>query len=205
MRLARLVELTAMIAAALLTSAALPGNEEPQDNDTMVGEFLVAAPDMGDPRFGDTVILIVRHDGNGTFGLVINRPVEERPLANLLSDLGVKDAHVAGNVRIYDGGPVEPDIGFVVHSAEYRNQATLAVDDHLAVTSSAEILRDIGHGAGPKKTLIAFGYAGWGPGQLEAEMAHHDWFTEPEDPTLVFDTDPSIVWKTAFARRDRSL
>ena len=193
------------IAALVFVAGALPGGGDTQDNPSLAGEFLVATPEMGDPRFAETVILMVRHDKTGALGIVINRPVEERPLANLLDELGDKDSDAKGKVRIYAGGPVEPGIGFVIHSAEYHRAETMVVDEHVAVTSSKEILRDIGNGKGPAKTLVAFGYAGWGPGQLENEMAQRGWFTEPEDPKLLFDADRDVVWKEALARRSRDL
>jgi putative transcriptional regulator len=108
-------------------------------------------------------------------------------------------------VRIFAGGPVERTVGFVVHSADYHRAETIAVDPHVAVTSSPAILRDMGRGAGPAKALVAFGYAGWGPGQLEAEMGRRGWFTEPEDPKLLFDLDRGLVWKEALGRRSRDL
>lgn len=195
-----------LLAAALLLGGAVPGpGGKPANDDPVVGQLLVAAPEMTDPRFAQTVILLVRHDGTGTLGVVINRPVEERSLTDLMAELGEPDKSVEGGVRLLAGGPVEPGIGFVVHSSEYRRAETIVIDDHIAVTSSPAILRDIGHGAGPTKSLVAFGYTGWGPGQLEAEMAHHDWFTEPEDPKLIFDEDRAKVWNEALARRPRDL
>jgi putative transcriptional regulator len=195
----------AMLLAAVFIAAALPGGGDAPGDQSLAGQFLVATPEMGDPRFAETVILMVRHDKTGALGIVINRPVEDRPLASLLEELGQKDPDAHGTVRIFAGGPVESAVGFVIHSAEYRRTETMAVDQHVSVTSSPQILRDMGHGAGPAKTRVAFGYAGWGPGQLEDEIAQHSWFTEPEDPKLLFDTDPSIVWKEALSRRSRDL
>ena len=92
-----------------------------------------------------------------------------------------------------------------MHSAEYRREETLAVDGRVAMTASRQILRDIGHNRGPEKTLFALGYAGWGPGQLENELARHDWFTAPEEPKLIFDDDRAGLWEDAMARRTREL
>jgi len=160
---------------------------------------------MGDPRFFQTVVLMARHDKNGAFGIVINRPMGERPLASLLEALGENDAGVEGNVRIFAGGPVQRDLGFVVHSADYRASGTIAVDGRVAVTANRDVLRDIARKQGPKKSLIAFGYAGWGPGQLEGELAHNVWYTAPADPALVFDDDRDKVWEHATARRTQDL
>lgn len=209
MRLGRLAKLITppLLLAAL--AAAAPGTDQTPPaappKDPLVGDLLVAAPDMGDPRFFQTVILIVRHDKTGAFGIVVNHLLEKQTIAGLLAAMGKPDDSVHGTLRVFAGGPVEPAIGFVVHSAEYHRTGTIAVDGDVAVTSSAAVLRDIGHGMGPAKQLLAFGYAGWGPGQLEAELAQHAWFTEPEDPKLIFDDDRDIVWKDALAHRSRDL
>jgi putative transcriptional regulator len=151
------------------------------------------------------VVLIVRHDGNGALGIVINRPIGERPLASLLHALGENDAAASGSIRIFLGGPVQPEIGFVIHSADYRRADTIDIDGHVAMTSSREILRDIGHQQGPQKALVAFGYAGWAAGQLEGEMAQRAWFTAPADIKLVFDEDRDKVWDKAMKRRTQDL
>jgi putative transcriptional regulator len=192
-------------AVAALLVGATPGPGEHAGSGSLAGQFLVAAPDMGDPRFAEAVILLVKHDDSGAFGIVINRPVEERPIATLLKELGDADTGSTGTVRIFAGGPVDPEVGFVVHGTDYHRAETIDIDGHVAVTSSPQILKDIGHGNGPAKALIAFGYAGWGPGQLEAELAEHAWFTEAEDPKLIFDEDRQTVWKEALARRSRDL
>ena len=129
----------------------------------------------------------------------------ERPLASLLEMLGDKDPTVAGQVRIFAGGPVQPATGFVVHSADYHRAGTIDIDGRLAMTSSREILRDIGNNRGPKKSLVAFGYAGWGPGQLEGELGRGAWFTAPAEPKLIFDEERDKVWDTAFAVRTKDL
>ncbi len=108
-------------------------------------------------------------------------------------------------MRIFAGGPVEPDIGFVVHSTDYRRPDTVDIDANLALTSSREILRDIGNQRGPAKSLIAFGYAGWAAGQLEGELAQNFWFTTPQDGSLVFDDDRDEVWDRAMKRRTQDL
>jgi putative transcriptional regulator len=190
-----------LLASATLATAALPKTEPDPDSAAMAGEFLVAAPEIGDPRFTHAVILIVRHDKSGAFGIIINHPVGERPLAEVLGALGEDTAGVAGNVRLFAGGPVQPRIGFIVHGLDYHRAETIDIDAHVAVTSSPEVLRDIGHDKGPRQRLVAFGYAGWGAGQLEGELAQGAWFTEPEDPKLVFDEDPAKVWDDAVARR----
>jgi putative transcriptional regulator len=169
---------------------------------SLAGQFLIATPAMRGTEFDHAVILMLRHDQDGAFGIVINRPLGQRPMADLL---GAKDTAASGNVQVFIGGPVQPNIGFVVHSTDYRRAETLDVDGRVAMTSSREVLRDIADKKGPAKALIAFGYAGWAPGQLESELARNVWDTAPEDPALVFDDDRDKVWEHAAARRTRDL
>jgi len=196
----RSLSAAAIFAALLLAPAA-----EPADTASLTGQLLIASPTIGDPRFSHTVILMVKHDSEGALGIVINRPVGEEPIASLLEGTGEDVSGIEGKLRIFYGGPVQPDLGFVVHSADYRQQETIDIDGRVAMTASRQILRDIGHHRGPQKTLFALGYAGWGPGQLEDEMARHDWFTTPEEPKLIFDDNRDSLWDDAMARRTREL
>jgi putative transcriptional regulator len=185
-----LQRLGAIVAAILLPAtlhAALPTPAEAPERSFLTGQLLIASPTMGDPRFLQTVILMVQHDRNGALGIVINRPLGDRPLALLLEALGEKDPSVAGTVRIFAGGPVQPDIGFVLHSTDYHRPDTVDIDGHIAMTSSREILRDIANQRGPNKSLIAFGYAGWAPGQLEHELAQNAWLTVQAKREVIFD------------------
>jgi putative transcriptional regulator len=202
-----LKRLSVVLACAVpaLAEAALEAPKNVPAQASLAGQLLVATPSMGDPRFAHTVILMARHDKKGAFGIVINKPVGERPLASLLETLGEKETGAEGNVRIFAGGPVQPEIGFVVHSADYRRAETIVVDSHVAVTSTREILRDIARKQGPQKSLVAFGYAGWAAGQLEGEMAQRGWFTAEEDVELIFDMDRAKVWDEAMKRRTQDL
>lgn len=193
----------ASIFAAVLMLAAAP--PEHADTTSLVGQLLVASPNIGDPRFAHTVILMIKHDDAGAFGIIINRPVGERSISELLEAAGDNTAGIVGTVRVFAGGPVQPELGFVVHSAEYHRDETIDVDGRVAMTASREILRDIGQHQGPERSLFALGYAGWGPGQLEGEIARHDWFTTPEEPKLIFDDDRGSLWDDAMARRTREL
>ena len=187
----------ALVLQTALPRAELPGLDEAPARPSLAGQLLVAAPWMGDPRFERTVVLVVEHGPGGAFGIVINKPIGEQPLASVLKALGQKDGEVTGSVRIFSGGPVLPELGFVVHSADYRRPETVALTDRVSVTSSVAILRDIGDKRGPAKILVAFGYAGWGPDQLEHEIEEHVWWTAEADPTLVFDEDRDNVWEDA--------
>lgn len=198
-RLVLLVVIAAVSAPARSAPAKAP------ESDPLVGQLLVASPRMGDPRFERTVVLLVRHDSHGAIGIAINRPIEEVPLAKLLKAIGQDATGVAGQALVFAGGPVEPQAGFVLHSKDYHRAKTLDISRVVAMTSTPQIFRDIAHKHGPGKFLIAFGYCGWGPGQLENELAQHAWFTAPGDPKLIFDENREKVWDAAMAERTRSL
>jgi putative transcriptional regulator len=108
-------------------------------------------------------------------------------------------------VQIFAGGPVQPEAIFVIHTTDYTRSETIPINGRVAVTSSSQVFHDIGRNKGPRKILIAFGYAGWGPGQLEAELARHDWFTAAVDADLIFEERRERVWDRAMARRLRDL
>jgi putative transcriptional regulator len=190
----------AAILPAGLLHAALPPTSEVAGPVTLAGQLLVAAPEFRQSAFYHAVILIARHNADGALGIVINRPVRQHAVAELLKGFGVDAGGVTGSVRVLSGGPVDPTAGFVVHSAEYRREDTLDIDGRVALSTGPDVLRDIGSGRGPKKSLVAFGYAGWGPAQLEGELAHGTWVTVPEDPALVFDDDRAKIWAEAMAR-----
>jgi putative transcriptional regulator len=191
-----------LIALAVIPSpTALSDPEVSSAAGAIAGELLVASPAMDDPRFDQTVVLLLRHDSSGAMGIIINRPVEERPLASLMKAIGADPRGVEGRVRLFAGGPVDLQIGFVLHSVDYHRSATLAIDGHVAMTSTHEILSDIGHKKGPAKFLIAFGYCGWAPGQLESEIAQHIWVIASADPKLIFDDDRETLWREAMTRR----
>jgi putative transcriptional regulator len=192
----------------LLLAATPPAVAEPAA-EPPAGELLIASAAIQDPRFQHSVILLLRHDASGAFGIAINRPLGERTIAELLAESGGNqdpaDSGIEGRIRVFLGGPVEPQYGFLIHGGDYRRGETLSVGNGFGMTSTKEVLRDIGHHHGPAKYLFALGYAGWGAGQLEDEIARRDWFTTPADPDLVFDEERSAVWERALARRTRDL
>lgn len=192
----------ALVLSASVLHAALPSPTAPgvAGATSVSGQLLIATPVLKGPPFEHTVILVARHDKNGALGIVINRPLGERPTADVLRAAGVDSTGVKGNVQLYFGGPVDPRFGFVVHSAEYHGENTLDIDGRVALSSGTQVLRDIGLGKGPRQSLVAFGYAGWGPLQLDNELRQGAWDTIPDDPALVFDDDRSKVWSDAMAR-----
>jgi putative transcriptional regulator len=190
-----------LLLSPMLFTVALSKPEATPQSASFAGQLLVATQEMGDPRFSHTVILMVQHSKDGALGIIINRPMQEIPMASLLSALGMDAAGITATVRLFAGGPVEPQRGFILHSADYRHAGSIDIDGRVAMTTNSDILRDIGNGQGPGKSLVAFGYAGWGPGQLEQELAQGGWFLTLEEPGLVFDTDREKLWDDVTARR----
>jgi putative transcriptional regulator len=194
-----------IVAAFVLQTAVLradlPELDKAPTRPSLVGQLLVATPRMGDPHFQRAVVLVIEHGPGGAVGIVINNPIGEQPIGSLLKALGQTGSDVTDSVRVFSGGPVQPQVGFVVHSPDYRRPETVAITDRLSLTSSVAILQDIGGKRGPAKVLIAFGYAGWGPTQLENEIEEGGWETAEADPALVFDEDRENVWDIAWKRR----
>jgi putative transcriptional regulator len=199
------VALIAWIAGESICAPAFAIPEIAPRDASLAGQLLVATPVMGDPRFANTVVLLARHNRDGAMGITINQPIGERPLAALMGAIGEDASGVEGTICIFAGGPVQSAVGFILHDPAYRRIGTIDIDGRVAMTSSPQILRDIGQHAGPRQYLVAFGYAGWGPGQLESELAQRAWITTPEDPGLVFDADRAKVWDLATARANQGL
>jgi putative transcriptional regulator len=134
-------------------------------------------------------------------GLILNRPIGEASLSELLEQAGVEGKSVNGKILVHFGGPVEAPRGFILHTADYKIEGTQVVKEGIAVTSRPEILRAIGTGTGPRKSLFALGYAGWASGQIEGEIKTGAWEVVPADKALVFDEDYETKWERAMARR----
>ncbi|RMH20185.1 MAG: YqgE/AlgH family protein [Gammaproteobacteria bacterium] len=175
-------------------------NGSSDDFPSLTNQFLIAMPGMGDPRFQHTVTYICEHNEQGAMGIIINHPLDLK-LLDLLQDSEVKQIEIPPDVDvnqpIFLGGPVQQDRGFVVHDASGKWESTLAVTDQICVTTSRDIIRAILQGKGPKRTLIAIGYAGWGPNQLEEEIMHNSWLTVPADQKILFEMDSSRRWQAA--------
>ena len=158
------------------------------------GQLLVAMPGMGDTRFERAVIFMCAHSEEGAMGIVLNHPSEEVSFSDLLVQLDIvpdgepiRLAVPEGEVTVHRGGPVETGRGFVLHSGDFFiSDSTLTIDDEVCLTATVEILKAMAEGRGPKKALLALGYAGWAPGQLEAEIQRNGWLTCPADPRIVF-------------------
>ena len=161
--------------------------------------FLIAMPTLADPNFFQTVTYIGEHNANGALGIVINRPLN-LTIGELLEHLQIPISRPdIAAMSIYTGGPVQPEQGFVVHTPLGRWGATLPVTDSIGITTSRDILYALARGEGFEQALIALGYAGWGPGQLEREMAENAWLCAPIDPLILFQTPSEQRWSAAAA------
>ncbi|MGI9235925.1 MAG: YqgE/AlgH family protein [Woeseiaceae bacterium] len=164
---------------------------------TLTNQLLIAMPGMADPHFSTTVTLICEHNDDGALGIVINRPLTLK-LSGLFEQLSVDDPDpTAGDFPVLSGGPVGTERGFVLHGSGESYENTLNVSDDIRLTLSRDVIDAMASGKGPDKSLVALGYAGWQPGQLEIEMLANSWLNVPATPELVFDTPYSKRWDSA--------
>ncbi|MGI9390945.1 MAG: YqgE/AlgH family protein [Boseongicola sp.] len=164
------------------------------------GKLLIAMPGMGDPRFEKSVIFICAHSEDGALGLIVNKPTPELKFGPLLGQLSIDISPPQRDIRIHFGGPVENGRGFVLHSADYlSDSATLQVNSDFGMTATLDVLEEIAKGDGPDQALLALGYSGWGPGQLDDEMLQNGWLTCDASRDIVFDSDDEGKWAAALA------
>lgn len=190
-------------AAALWLSGLLPSAAAPPE--PLSGHLLVAAPTMQDPRFHHAVILILEQDPGGAIGLIVNHRLGRVPLKALLRKMDAPDGQAHGSVMVHYGGPVSLDQGFLLHSPDYDDASTIKVTSTLSVSVDTAAIRSLSSTHRPKKSIFLLGYAGWGPGQLEDEIAAGAWFVVPADARLVFDPDSEAVWEQAVAQHKVAL
>jgi putative transcriptional regulator len=178
----------------------MTGKDSIRDS-SLVGQLLVAMPAMTDPRFAKSVIYVCAHSSDGAMGLVVNRMLEALTFPALLEQLGIETYPATDQpIHVLFGGPVETGRGFVLHSPDYRRDGTLIVDTGVALTATIDILRAIASGRGPRRHLLALGYAGWGPGQLDSEFRSNGWLSVDADEELVFDANLDTKWARAMAK-----
>ncbi len=167
------------------------------DSPYLSDHLLIAMPALGDPNFCRSVTLICQHDADGAMGLVINRQ-GDYTVGDLLAQLDIAcESAAVRERRVLAGGPVQPERGFVLHGDDQTWHSTLKIGPGLAVTSSRDILAALAQGGGPKDLLITLGYAGWGAGQLEAELAENSWLTAPASHQILFHTPLEQRWQAA--------
>ncbi len=160
--------------------------------------FLIAMPGLNDPNFFQTVTYIGEHNEEGALGIVINRPLNVT-LGHLFDHLHITYVTDKAATPIYAGGPVQSQQGFVLHSLQGTWGATLRINEQMGITTSQDILQAIAQGEGPDQVMVALGYAGWGPGQLEAEMARNAWLSAPAQLDIIFQIPSSERWAAAAA------
>ncbi len=164
---------------------------------TLTNQFLIAMPGLEDPNFSRTVTYICEHGEHGAMGIVVNRPSELK-LSDVLEHMKIPESRPgSGDQIVYIGGPVEEERGFVLHSRTTSWDSTMTVTDELSITTSRDVLEAIAGGEGPKRSLIALGYAGWGAGQLETELQANAWLSGPADTRILFDLPSEKRWEAA--------
>ena len=176
----------------------LPADDADSDR-FLTGQLLIAMPAMEDPRFAQSVIYLCAHTSEGAMGLVINRPLVRPSFEELLRQLEIAPVPPARHIRLWAGGPVDNGRGFVLHTADWTGDGSLRVNERLALTASLDVLKAIAEGGGPREGLLALGYAGWGPGQLESEMQQNAWLNVAAEEALVFDSSHDTKWRRALA------
>lgn len=168
---------------------------------SLAGQLLVAMPQMQDPRFARSVVYICAYSEDaGAMGLVINKPLGSLTMGELFTQLDINSGDPANCRPVHFGGPVEGGRGFVLHTTDYNEDASLVVDDNIALTATLEVLRAIGEGRGPRHSLFALGYAGWAPGQLDGEIQDNGWLSVAADHGIIFDPDHDRKWNRALAK-----
>ncbi len=168
--------------------------------DFLTGQLLIAMPAMEDPRFSQSVIYLCAHTPEGAMGLVLNRPLQRPRFDDLLRQLEVAPVPPARRITLCAGGPMDNARGFVLHTTDWTGEGSLRVDETVALTASLDVLKAIAEGHGPREGLLALGYAGWGPGQLDAEIQQNAWLSVPADETIVFDGDHDTKWRRALGK-----
>ncbi|MCH7559260.1 MAG: YqgE/AlgH family protein [Planctomycetes bacterium] len=164
------------------------------------GQLLAAMPQMTDRRFAQSVIYLCAHSADGAMGLVVNKLIDGITFPDLLQQLNIETTSPDEKIRVHFGGPVESGRGFVLHSDDYVQESTLVIRDGVALTATVEVLRDIAEGNGPTRSLLALGYAGWAPGQLDSEIKANGWLNVTADENLIFGGKLDNKWSKAIAK-----
>jgi putative transcriptional regulator len=162
------------------------------------GQMLIAMPQMSDSRFSRTVIYLCAHSAEGAMGLVVNKLIHSVTFPDLLEQLNVDTVPEVDQIRVHFGGPVESGRGFVLHSDDYVQDTTLMIREGVALTATLDVLRAMADGTGPQRSLLALGYAGWAPGQLDAEIQANGWLNVSSDSELIFGGNLDGKWTSAL-------
>ena len=164
----------------------------------LTGKILISLPNIKDERFHKSVIYICAHSSDGAMGIIINKSLEMELYPNLLEQLGIEKSSVNKKIFFHYGGPVETGRGFVLHSDDFIKKESMRIDKGVVLTCTADVFDDLSKGQGPKISMLALGYTGWGPGQLEQEMLNNGWLTSSVNSSFIFDVNSTTKWKRAY-------
>ena len=164
----------------------------------LTGQIIVSMPSLEDKRFYKTVIYICAHSNQGSMGIIINKKIDLDLYPNLLEELGIEQKFSEKKLFIRYGGPLESGRGFILHSDDTMRKETLSINKGIALTSTSDFFSDLAKGKGPKKSILALGYAGWSPGQLENEILQNSWTSLSIDSNFIFDEKISKKWNDAY-------
>ena len=165
----------------------------------LTGKLLIAMPAIRDQRFEHSVIYVCAHTQDGAMGIVVNHPLKTPTFDELARQFAIQPMPPVRHVDLYSGGPVETERGFVLHTSDWTSEESFRIDQAVALTGSLDAMKIIAAGGGPRECILALGYAGWGPGQLDAELTTNVWLSAPADPTMLFGRDHETKWARALA------
>lgn len=164
----------------------------------LAGKILISLPNIEDERFYKSVIYVCAHSNEGSMGIIINKSLELELYPGLLKQLGIEKQHTNKKIFFHYGGPVETGRGFILHSDDFIKNDSMLIDKGVVLTSTAEFFTDLSKGIGPKTSILALGYAGWGAGQLENEISNNGWMTTSVNSSFIFDENNSKKWEKAY-------
>tara|TARA_S200000501_G_scaffold152764_1_gene143985 strand:- start:6 stop:620 length:615 start_codon:yes stop_codon:yes gene_type:complete len=172
------------------------------ENLFLAGKLIIAMPTMSDPRFKRSVVCICAHNEDGAIGIIINKIIESLSFSKIIKQLKLKKNMTKNDYKdhIYFGGPVETERGFILHSSDYSSENSTSINSEISMTASTEILQALIDGNGPNKSIVALGYAGWGPGQLDTEIQSNAWLSVESDLELVFSAKTAEKWDMALEK-----
>jgi len=173
---------------------------DPANIDYLSGQLLIAMPQMEDPRFSRTVIYVCAHTREGAMGIILNRFAENINFCDLMEQLNLPVIPTNENIPVHFGGPMETGRGFVLHSADFTEETSLLIEDGVALTATVDMLRAISDGTGPKNSILALGYAGWAPGQLDEEIQANGWLSAPADFDIIFGSEVDNKWVASLCK-----
>ena len=200
----RVATIFTLVAALNLYIFSFSGRMAPmaaEPEPSIAGQLLVATDEMKDPRFAEAVIYLVKHDSEGTLGLIINRPIAQGAIDDLLKGFGAQAKGSNREIIVHYGGPVSSRQGFLLHSDDITLENSMRAKDGIVMTSSTKMIEAIAIGKGPRQFIFTLGCAGWAPGQLQGEIKANSWFVIAADKALIFDADAETKWRRAMDKR----